>query len=317
MKFKIGTYTKKNSEGIYEAELLENKITIRLLHRLDNPTYIDEKTSVLVSVVKDENKGGVAFYKEGIFINQVVENGAPPCFVYYDEVHELVYSANYHEGQINTYRFELNKWVDHQKFSYPTGSHAHYIVYHEAIDEVVVCDLGNDKVYFYEVSNKSLILKSTFVAEKGSGPRHAVVHPKNNYVYVFCELSSEILVLKREGSSTIVRQTISTLPAANVQKWGAAIRLSKDGKFLYVSNRGHNSISVFSVEDQLRLIQNISSYGIQPRDFNLSPCNKYCIVANLDSNNLVLFDRDEKGGKLRLIEKDIECFEPVCILFEE
>lgn len=318
MKFKIGTYTKKSSQGIYQANLIDENISLELWNKADNPTYLYQANDYLFSVIKENDKGGVAFFNQGHLINQVTQLGAPPCYVSYDQVNQLVYSANYHGGRINTYKLVDGLLLDHEKFSYPEGSKAHYIVYHPEISEVIVCNLGIDEVYFYQVINQNLELKATYKAAKGSGPRHAVVHPDTKLIYVFTELSSEIIVLKRVDSSVEVVQIISTLDDATVQRWGAAIRLSNDGKYLYVSNRGHDSITVFKVEvENLIWVENVSSHGVQPRDFNISPCDHYLIVANLDSNNLVLYKRNIENGKLSLINKDIEAFEPVCIVFEE
>ncbi len=318
MKFKIGTYTKKNSQGIYVGEFKDNKISIDLWNQADNPTYLDEFEDQVFSVVKDGDKGGVAYFYKGELINQVTEVGAPPCYVSYDRKNQLVYSANYHGGRINTYAIENGKLVDKEKFSYAEGSKAHYVVYSEELDEVVVCNLGNDEVYFYRVNQQKLSLAHTYKAAKGSGPRHVVVHPKSHLVYIFTELSSEVIVLKRTETSTEVLQIISTLEDKNAQRWGAAIRLSPDGEYLYVSNRGHDSITVFKVNDiYLSWVENVPSLGVQPRDFNISPCGHYLFVANLDSNNLAVYDRDVKTGKLSVRLKDVEAFEPVCILFEE
>ncbi len=317
MKFKIGTYTKKTSEGIYLAELVDNQIKLDLWNKVDNPTYLDEFEGNVFSVVKDGDQGGVAYFKDGELVNQVTEAGAPPCYVSYDKKNELVYSANYHGGRINTYKVENGQLVDVEKFQYAEGSKAHYVVYSKELDEVVVCNLGNDEVYFYSVKDQKLTLEHTYKAAQGSGPRHAVVHPETKLVYVFTELSSEVIVLKRTKTGTEVLQVVSCLDDDDAQRWGAAIRLSPDGKFLYVSNRGHDSLTVFSVNETLTWVENVPSYGVQPRDFNISPCGKYVVVGNLDSNNLVLFERDERTGKLSILQKDIEAFEPVCILFEE
>ena len=196
MKFKIGTYTKKTSEGIYLAELNNDKISLELWNKADNPTYLDESGDAVFSVVKEGDKGGVAYFNKGELVNQVTELGAPPCYVSYDKVNGLVYSANYHGGRINTYKLLDGKLVDHEKFTYPEGSKAHYVVFSKELNEVVVCNLGNDEVYFYAVNNQNLELKHTYKAAQGSGPRHAVVHPKSKFVYIFTELSSEVIVFK-------------------------------------------------------------------------------------------------------------------------
>ena len=320
MKLKIGTYTKKNSQGIYRAQIENEKlISQTLMATVDNPTYLASQGSMTYAVVKDGDLGGVLALKDGQSVNSALEKGAPPCFISVDSKNHLIYSANYHGGRINSYTYsESTGLVDHQKIVFTDHSKAHYIQYHPELDEVLVCDLGADRVYFFSVENQNLILKYTYEAPEKSGPRHAVVHPITKRVYIFTELSSEIIVLERTKTGVTVLQTLSTLPeGTSIQKWGAAIRLSPDGHHLYVSNRGHDSISVFSVHDQLGLIQNIPSYGIQPRDFNVSPDGTLVIVGNLDSNTLTTYARDAKTGLLSVLEKDIPSFEPVCFEFEE
>lgn len=320
MNVKIGTYTKKVSKGIYKAVIHEGKIIRQdLIATVDNPTYLASQGSMIYAVVKEGDLGGVVALKDGICINAALEKGAPPCFVSIDKKNQLIYSANYHGGRINTYTYdEKTGLCDHQRIAFTDHSKAHYIQYHPELDEVIVCDLGADKVYFFEVKNQMLHLNYTYDAPEKSGPRHAVVHPKTKRIYVFTELSSEIIVLERTTQGVHVLQTISTLPQdATTTKWGAAIRLSLDGKHLYVSNRGHDSISVFSVESELRLIQNIPSYGVQPRDFNISPDGSIVIVGNLDTNTLTTYHRDSHTGLLTLLQKEIESYEPVCFEFEE
>jgi 6-phosphogluconolactonase len=185
---------------------------------------------------------------------------------------------------------------------------------------VLVCDLGLDRVYFFEYGdNDQLVLKYQFNASEKSGPRHLVVHPTKPIVYVFTELSSEVLVLEVNDGVKLVSK-INCLPdGVEGPKWGAAIRISNDAKYVYVSNRGHDSLSVFKVSDDglsLSLIQNISTEGVQPRDFNLSPCGKLCVVANHDTNNLTLFARCVETGILSLLQKDVYAPESVCVVFD-
>lgn len=321
MKIYLGTYTKKESKGIYSIEFSDNRlVNLNLEMNVDNPTYLARLNNDTFSVVKEGSKGGVAYFKDNNFINQVVEEGAPPCYVSYDLDRNLVFSANYHGGRVNTYKLTKSGLVDHQKLVFDTGSKAHYIAYNELLDMVLVCDLGLDRVYFFEYGdNDQLVLKYQFNASEKSGPRHLVVHPTKPLVYVFTELSSEVLVLEVNDGVKLVSK-VSCLPeGVEGPKWGAAIRISNDAKYVYVSNRGHDSISVFKVSEDglsLDLIQNISTEGVQPRDFNLSPCGKICVVANHDTNNLTLFARCVETGILSLLQKDVYAPESVCVVFD-
>lgn len=324
MKLYIGTYTKKRSQGIYQADFERGNLSDFSLHLAsDNPTYLAKEGEFLFSVVKAGNEGGVAVSRDGKLINTVTEAGAPSCFVSYDAKNKLIYSANYHGGRVNSYTFnETDGLSDNQRIVFPEGSKAHFIKYEPLLDEVLVCDLGLDKVYFFKVdASGQMVLANTFEAQAKTGPRHLVVHPSKPLVYVFTELSSEILVLRRTEKATELIQTVSALPAGvEAQKWGAAIRISSDARFLYVSNRGHDSLSVFAISEDgehLDLIQNVPTYGVQPRDFNLSPCGHYVLVANHDTDNLSVFERDEETGLLKLIQKDIWVPEGVCVIFEK
>lgn len=321
MKIYLGTYTKKESKGIYSIEVQNNELTnLNLEMNVDNPTYLARLNNDTFSVVKDGSKGGIAYYRDNNLINKAVEEGAPPCYVSYDLDRNLVFSANYHSGRVNTYKFTKDGIVDHQKLVFDSGSKAHYIAYNELLDMVLVCDLGLDRVYFFTYSdNDQLILKYQFNASEKSGPRHLVVHPTKPIVYVFTELSSEVLVLEVNNGVKLVSKVNCLPEGVEGPKWGAAIRISKDAKFVYVSNRGHDSISVFKVSEDglsLDLIQNISTEGVQPRDFNLSPCGMLCLVANHDTNNLTLFARCVETGKLSLLQKDVYAPESVCVVFD-
>ncbi len=321
MKIYLGTYTKKESKGIYSIEFIENQlVNLNLEMNVDNPTYLARLNNDTFSVVKDGSNGGVAYFKDNSFVNQVVEEGAPPCYVSYDLDRNLVFSANYHGGRVNTYKLTKNGLVDHQKLVFDAGSKAHYIAYNELLDMVLVCDLGLDRVYFFEYGDSDqLVLKYQFNASEKSGPRHLIVHPTKPLVYVFTELSSEVLVLEVNDGVKLVSK-INCLPdGVEGPKWGAAIRISNDAKYVYVSNRGHDSLSVFKVSEDglsLSLIQNISTEGVQPRDFNLSPCGKLCVVANHDTNNLTLFARCVETGVLSLLQKDVYAPESVCVVFD-
>lgn len=322
MKIYLGTYTKKESKGIYSIDLVENQlINLNLEIEVDNPTYLARLNNDTFSVVKDGSKGGVVYYKDYHLVNQVVEEGAPPCYVSYDLERNLVFSANYHGGRVNTYKITDDGLVDHQKIVFDAGSKAHYIAFNELLNLVLVCDLGLDRVYFFEYDkNDQLVLKYQYNASEKSGPRHIIVHPTKPIVYVFTELSSEVLVLEVNDHGVELKSRVNCLPeGVEGPKWGAAIRISNDARFIYVSNRGHDSISVFKVSDEgfaLSLIQNISTEGVQPRDFNISPNDMLCVVANHDTNNLTLFARCVETGVLSLLQKDVYAPESVCVVFD-
>lgn len=313
----IGTYTRNTSEGIYRIELntdtnkLEN---LSLVAKAQNPTYLEynKDTQELYSVYQDGDMGGLAVYD---YKNQIAnlknvmeKEGVQPCYVHYNSVRNELYDANYHRGEVNIY--EDTKLKD--TFVYEKGGHAHFAHTHPTTNALYTVDLGNDLIHKY-VDGKEV---STFSTPKGSGPRHLVFHPNTNIIYVFTELSNEVFVLKDSDIFEQV-QVISTLPEGATPGGGAAIRISQDAKSLYVTNRGHDSITLFNINEDttLSFAQNLSSYGGHPRDFNLSLDDKYIVLANRDDNNLVLYTRDTDTGRLTYVSSDTQVPEPVCVLF--
>lgn len=332
----LGTYTRRDSEGIYTINLADNHLQdLSLLISEDNPTYLDTNKEFLYSVTKDGDQGGVSAYrklKDGSysFINKVTTVGAPPCYVAIDSTRQLIYGANYHQGILTSYRIledggvELADSVNHEgngPHENQDRAHAHYADL-TPDNRLAVCDLGNDTVYTYDVSDNGQLTEiAAFTAPAASGPRHLVFHPNGHIAYLFGELSSDVFVLHydQETGNFTQLQTISTLPDDYKDfNGGAAIRISKDGRFVYASNRGHNSLAVFETSNHgqtLTLIQHISVEGDFPRDFDLTPDEKHVVVANQNTDNLTLFARQADTGRLALIEKDIYAPEVVCVKF--
>ncbi len=338
-KIILGTYTKKSSQGIYEIFLDTHKkqlLNLDLVQGEDNPTYLAlSDTHRLYTVSKDNDFGGVASYQEkegGTYnsINRVMAEGAPPCYVAVDEERQLVYAANYHKGEINVYRIEENGGLKETDSVRHKGSgpdenqkspHVHFTNLTPDA-RLVVCDLGTDEVYTYDVRNTGKISEAArFKAAPGTGPRHIVFHPNGKIAYLFGELNSTLQILNYEaktGKFTTIN-ILPTIPDDHTgHNGGAAIRISKDGKFLYLSNRGHNSIAVFKLSEDGSAAQNIqyiSTEGDFPRDFAIDPTENFVVAANQNTDNLTLYSRDSGTGLLTLIEKDIFAPECVCVNF--
>lgn len=336
-KIILGTYTRRISQGLYQIELdtsAETLNNLELVTEETSPTYFAKsKENFLYSVTSREGQGGMSSYDaQNKFLNAVTEEGAPPCYVAVDEQRQLVYGANYHKGELNTYKIQPDGALEAATSLFhkePTGphknqDHAHTHYTDLAPDQrLVVCDLGTDRVYTYDVSESGEVEEvAVYVAEPGTGPRHLVFHPTEMIAYLFGELDSSVTVLtydKTDGGFT-QKQKVSTLPKDfDGENGGAAIRISNDGRYLYASNRGHNSIAAFAVaEDGLSIdsIQIISTEGDFPRDFALSPDNNYLVAANQNSDNLTLYRRNSETGLLTMIQKDVFAPEAVCVYFD-
>jgi 6-phosphogluconolactonase len=340
----IGTYTKGESKGIYSFILDTENGTLSeptLVAELENPTYvtISEDNKYLFAVKKEGDQGGAASYSinhqsgELEFLNSRLAAGASPCHISVNHGNNLVVTANYHKGTVDLFTTDSTNGNIYSLVSTVqlegTGPnkerqekpHTHYSGY--TLDEkyVVVVDLGIDKILTYEINNEALVEVQSLSVKPGSGPRHIEFHPNGKFAYVMTELSSEVIALsynQENGKFTVV-QTISTIPNSFTENnQGAAIHLSSDGRFVYVTNRGHNSIAVFEVNEksgELTFVDHTSTEGDWPRDFMFDPSEQFLVVANQETSNLVLLKRDSNTGRLSLTESTLAIPYPVCVKF--
>ena len=339
----VGTYTKGESKGIYKFTLDTEKgemNQVEVAATLSNPTYIaiSPDNQYLYSVIKEGESGGVAAYtmngnQEGLqLINRHVTEGSPPCHVSVNSNQTYLFSANYHKGTAECYEVDrenggistLLSTVKH------TGAgpderqekaHTHFFGMTPDEKYIVAVELGTDQLITYQLRDGAISLVSTLNVRPGSGPRHLVFHPNKNLAYLLTEFSSEVLTLKydMENGSFLEVQSSATIPeefTGNNQ--ASAIHISKDGRFVYAGNRGHNTIAIFSVDEDnghLRFVTRTSTEGDWPRDFVLDPTENFLIASNQESSNLVLFSRDKSTGQLSLLQKDIKVPDPVCVKF--
>ncbi|MGL4696506.1 lactonase family protein [Enterococcus larvae] len=340
-KILLGTYTRRISKGVHEIVLDTEKGELskaELVAEANGPTYVTlSNAGNLYSVIEVGEEGGAGAFKTSNdhtfeLINAVTEKGAPHCYVAVDEERQLMYGANYHRGMVYSHRIledgslELADKITHDE---PTGPHDNqnnaHVHYTDLTPDkrLAVCDLGTDRIYTYDVAaDGKLTEKAQYVAEPGTGPRHLVFHPNEKFAYLFGELDNTVTVLAynaADGTFT-QKQKVSTLPEDFTEfSGGAAIRISKDGRFLYASNRGHNSLAVFAVKEEgsmVELIQLISTEGDFPRDFDLNATEEYIVAANQNTDNLTLYRRDKESGLLTMIQKDIYAPECVCVYFK-
>ncbi|WP_172207651.1 lactonase family protein [Pseudolactococcus hodotermopsidis] len=327
----FGTYTKKTSEGVYRANLdmktglLSN---LELVAKESNPTYLTfDKAGHLYTVGAENGEGGIAaFDTDSKLLNHVVEAGAPLCYVAVDEARDLVYGANYHKGEVLVYKRATDGSLTLADKDVHTGSGPHenqatpHVHFTDLTPDkyLVTCDLGTDEVITYDVTADGKLTKlATYTTALGAGPRHIAFHPTEKFAYLMNELNSTIEVLLYEGVGRFsLFQTISTLPKDWTAFNGtAAIRVSSDGKFVYGSNRGHDSIVVYKIgaDGMLELSQLAPTNGKMPRDFILSSDENVLIAPHQDSDNVTTFFRDSNTGLLSEIQHDFVVPEAVCV----
>jgi 6-phosphogluconolactonase len=203
--------------------------------------------------------------------------------------------------------------------------HAHMAMPDPSGRFVLVNDLGLDRTFVYRLDRSESALVPTSgpgVALPGSGPRHMAFHPNGQWLYVINELANTIALWSWDAESGAVArlQTISTLPSWYVGiSTTAQILVSADGKFVYGSNRGHDSIAVFAVDQATGMLTYVGeqwTFGEVPRNFNIDPSGNFMHVANMNTDNIVVFKIDKTTGKLEYTGQQLTSFgQPSCIIY--
>lgn len=345
----VGTYTKGVEDGIFVYMFDDRSgklVDLKIPAVSNNPSFLvisaDKKYLYSAGEVDnlDANKsGGVSSFrieKTGhlSLLNYVLTNGANPCHVSISKDGRKLVASNYTGGNLSYFDVlpdgslsQLVQKVQHTGSGpFPgrqTEPHAHSTQFDPSGKLLFAADLGIDELKIYQVGtgNKPLLPNSQpFVKlTPGSGPRHLDFSPDGQFIYVINELSSTIAVLMKYGGVWKEIQSIKTLPKDFTgESWCADIHLSADGRFVYGSNRGHNSIAVFKrdpTNGRLEMIQTISVEGNWPRNFTLDPTGSFLIVANQRSNDITVFKVDETSGKLKYSGIKVQNQSPVCLQF--
>ena len=307
MKKKIyaGTYTGKGSEGIYRFNCKDGRLDdSELFCRIDNPKYLCSCGNCIAAVCDFENGSGVALIsEEGIVKDRLAFEDVTSCYVAWHE--GRLYTANYHAGtfsviDVNEERLKTVKTVEIRK-----KAGCHQVLFWN--DLILVPCLFLDRTMIYD---GDLNYRDEIVFPEGSGPRHGIFSKDGRYLYLVSELSNELFVI--ETDSFRIKDCVGLLENNERHTEGtAAIRMSEDGKRLYVSTRGKDLISVLSVDDEkVRLIQTASCGGEHPRDFIL--LGDVLLSANRFSNQVVSF-RIGKDGKITEEIDRIDVPDSVCL----
>lgn len=339
MKVWFGGYTSHDSKGIYTANVENDGNDIKLadiknIVELERPTYFQLVGDLLFTIIQKDNQGGIASYRikdeKAEQLDVYLHDGASPCYISVDPEKHLIFTANYHLATINVFSYDGNgklTFITNDKHEGHGPRVEQDQAYPHFFDEtpagnLVSCDLGIDAVDFYKLDGDKLKHLARYQMEKGFGTRHLTFSPDGKTMYIVGELSSQVNVAHLNENTWEFEDvaTYKTIPDNFTEHNGAAaIRISKDGKFIYVSNRGHDSIAVFKVLDngKLELTQRVSVFGSFPRDFNWDKSENYLVVANQNTNNATLYRRNSETGSLTPLQKDIPVSEATRVLFEE
>lgn len=337
----IGSYTKHNGKGIYRYELDDVQGRIKFLetgYNIEASTYLAQTDDYLYAITKEDAQCGVASFKKEAdgsltYMNQCLPSTeGTGCYISISTSGEYLFEAVYSAGLVRLYKLDTQtghiiNLIDELALHYPLGSHerqehshAHFI--HETPDQrfVVVTDLGADRIITYEFSDKGFKESAVSQFNDADGPRHIAYHNNGQYAYVVHELSNIISVTTYQNGEFHELERHSTIPEQlqNETKL-AAVRLSHDQRFIYVSNRGDDSIAIFKLSDEgahLELIDIVKSGGVFPRDFNITASDDYIVCAHQEDGGIVtVFERNHDTGKLLLTDSTHVAPEGVCVTF--
>ena len=281
--------------------------------------------------------GGVIAYamdrKTGALtkVNEADGGGAGTTFLAFDAASSTLLTANFGAGSVGALTVKpdgsLGDLVSTIKATgsgphrRQTSPHAHSVSLDSTGRYALVADLGADRIFVYRFdrTNHKLSEDSAFATPSGSGPRRALFGASGRFVYALNELTAEVMVLRWDAPRL---STVQTLPLSSADfqgtKSASEIAVSHDGRFVYVANRGENTLMVFSVNagtGELTLVQRLPSGGEAPWAFDLHPSGKWLLVANYRSNRLNLFSMDAATGQLKDIAQALESPGPVSVTF--
>jgi len=349
----IGTNTGAKSHGIYVYKLTAatGKLTpMGLAAESDNPGFLaigpTHRYLYAVNEIGDyqgKKTGSVSAFSINhitgklTLLNIVDSGGAGPTHLVVDKTGKYVLVANYGAGSVALFPILANGHLGKARAILPhtghsinpqrqEGPHAHSIYVSPDNRFVVSADLGTDQVYVYRFDASTGTLEPNqppyATVAPGSGPRHSAFDPHGPFGYVIQEMASTITAFAYDAARGQLNpvQTVSTLPADyKGSSTCAEVEISPSGKFLYGSNRGHDSIAVFAIDPvkgTLTPIEYDSTQGKTPRSFALDPTGHYLIAADQDSDSLVVFQIDPTTGRLTATGQKQDSPSPTCVLFE-
>jgi 6-phosphogluconolactonase len=344
----VGTYTNAQSKGIYSLQFDEasGKLSApTLAAESESPSFLAMQPTGRYVYAANEHPSGPAnapgtvsaFAVDGAklkLINVVSSRGAGPCHVAVDRTGHWLFVANYTGGSIAAFPIqasgalgEASSFFQHTLTSVEPRqkeAHAHMVVLSPDNRFLLVADLGGDRVFVYRFDERTgkLTLNSPpgGILSPGSGPRHIAFSRDGKLLYVLNELKDTVTTFRWDASKGALESTdtLSALPAGYTgPKSGAEIAVHPTGKFLYTSNRGHDSIAMFAIgaDGKLTASGHESTRGKTPRNFAIDPSGKFLLAANQDSSTISVFRIDEKTGKLAPVGDSVAVPTPVSVVF--
>lgn len=301
-----GTYTAKSSQGIYSFSFEDGRLSSsQLFCEIKNPKYLTKKDNCLISVADFDYESGVALINaEGDIKNKIAFEKRTSCFI--TSVDDDIYTANYHTGVVTHLKLVQDELKFINSIQIQDGAGCHQIlVFH---DRILVPCLFLDRVFIFDRSLKKI---GSIYFNANTGPRHGVFSKDGKYLYLVSELSNELFVIETNEWNIIHQIPVLMSKEIHVRDT-AAIRLNDDEKFIYVSTRTKDVISVIELEDHKPTVfQTVSCGGKHPRDFVL--LGQYLLCANKNTNEVVSFKINDDGTLGKIVDR-IEVPEVVALI---
>jgi 6-phosphogluconolactonase len=348
----VGTYTRSGeSEGIYVFEHDPESGTLTQLSTTKDadPSFLalDPSKRFLFAVnehrvATGDGNGNVASYAIDqatgalTFISRQTTHGGEPCHLTTDPTGRVLIVANHENGTVAVFpvgedgSLSPNSDLIQHEGSGPgptqAGPHAHFVRFDPTQQRILICDKGIDKVMIYRLdvaAGKLTPADPPFARlHSGAAPRHLAFHPNARFAYVNGEADLTITAFTYDSATGIFEELhyLSTLPAGTVvERFSTAqILVGPGGRFVYVSNRGHDTIAIFAIDQEtgrLTAAGHVSTGGQTPRNFAIDPTGTYLYAANQNSNSIVQFRIDHETGQLAPTGQTTPVGSPVCILF--
>ncbi len=346
VRFYLGTYTVKSpSQGIYTGTL-ETRTgvlgPVTLATKAQSPSFLAFSPDRKVLYACAEGNQGIvyAFNKEAdgrlSLLNQL-PSGSVDCHVSVDATGQTLFLASYGEGNVSAFALKPDGSLDHRSAFIQetgtgpnplrqTGPHLHSMYHDPENRRVYACDLGTDHVYIFNynpVSGGLTPSQPPFAQmPPGSGPRHLAWSPDGRFAYVNGEMDCNVTVFKRDPASGALEliQTLPTLPPGTDTNGvtTAEIFCHPNGRWLYVSNRGCGTITVYARGDDGRLtwIQSAPAQVKVPRGFALDPSGQWLLVGGQSENKIAVLKIDQASGELSPTDQTTGVGAPVCVVFD-
>jgi len=341
LKILCGTFTDRESKGVYLLNFDPNSGEIsneRLAYEAPNPTFLttSKDGKKIYTAERNDTTAVVSFrywdtqQNKFTLINKQNTLGVGPCHVALNGLETLITINNYNSGSMAVFRTKADGGIEGNPAFFQRegssivperqdGPHAHFGSFNKSGDIVYSNDLGLDKVFGYRSGNGRPVEFVALELDPGDGPRHFDFHPTKPWVFIVNELSGTVTsaLIKADGTFETISKA-STLPADwDGHKQCADIHVSNDGRFVYASNRGHNTIGILSIDEdgKIKLINNQPTGGDWPRNFAFSPDGNFLLAANRHPDNVVVFKVDKETGLLNETGFEAKVPSPVCLKF--